>query len=146
MNMFRNLSPEEVVDFHKWAQDNYTPGDPISPVWHPTVVAECVRMNEQSIADEEPETPMHYHVVAFIDGCLNDYDSGPHEHIEPAREECAELAAEYYGEDTFVTDTGNSRYEVRRHEDSPGGYIVKVEECQQDECWNPITGEFIHHD
>ena len=48
MELFRDLSPEEIVVFRQWARDNYTPGQPINPMWHPVVVTECRRMNEDA--------------------------------------------------------------------------------------------------
>jgi hypothetical protein len=45
--MFRTLSPEETADFRQWARDNYTPGSPVNPVWHPVVQDECERMNRE---------------------------------------------------------------------------------------------------
>jgi hypothetical protein len=64
----------------------------------------------------------HYHVVTFIDGCLNDYDSGPIEGLEDARAHLAEYVDqddwdswEPAGVDRFVGAT------------SP--YILKIESC-----------------
>jgi hypothetical protein len=48
MDLFRELSPEEEVVFRQWARENYTPGDPISPLWHPVIVTECRRINEDA--------------------------------------------------------------------------------------------------
>lgn len=42
---FKVLTPEEEVQFRAWARANYKVGDPIKPVWHPVVRAECERMN-----------------------------------------------------------------------------------------------------
>lgn len=46
LKLFRDLSPEEVEVFRQWARDNYTPGEPIESYWHPVVVTECRRINE----------------------------------------------------------------------------------------------------
>lgn len=48
MKLFRDLDEAEAASFRKWARGNYTPGDPISGVWHPTVQAECVKMNAEA--------------------------------------------------------------------------------------------------
>jgi hypothetical protein len=42
---YRKLSPEEEKSFRQWARENYTPGDPISDLWHPASRAECELMN-----------------------------------------------------------------------------------------------------
>ena len=72
--------------------------------------------------DDEPEPAPHYHVVAFIDGCLNDYDSGP---INDYTDALADL--DWYMETTYPdtpTVAGQERYQV-------GPYIIKVEECRE---------------
>lgn len=45
--MFRQLTPEETIQFKQWARDNYKCGEPIKGVWHPSVQAECVVMNSE---------------------------------------------------------------------------------------------------
>jgi len=40
MNLHRILTPEEEVDFRKWARDNHTVGAPINETWHPVVIHE----------------------------------------------------------------------------------------------------------
>jgi hypothetical protein len=52
----------------------------------------------------------HYHVVAFINGCLNDYDSGPIESLEMAQDHFAEIAPDW----------------------ETGIHIVKIEDCTED--------------
>lgn len=45
--LFRNLTEDEVVEFKKWARDNYKPYDSISGVWHPVIQAECAKINAE---------------------------------------------------------------------------------------------------
>lgn len=47
---FRQLSKEEEQEFKNWAQENYTAGEDISPLWHPVVRKECEKINAE--ADE----------------------------------------------------------------------------------------------
>ena len=57
MQLFRNLTPSELPEFRQWARDNYTPGEPINPIWHPVVATECRRMNEDAglvVTEEDP--------------------------------------------------------------------------------------------
>lgn len=46
--LFRDLNNQEVMEFRQWARDNYVIGSPISTLWHPVVVDECNRMNEET--------------------------------------------------------------------------------------------------
>ena len=46
--LFRELTPEEEVDFRLWARENYSPGEPVSGIWHPAVRDECRAMNEEA--------------------------------------------------------------------------------------------------
>jgi len=41
---FRNLSPEEEERFRQWARDNWKPGMPNNPVWHPIVRDEIKKL------------------------------------------------------------------------------------------------------
>ena len=50
MQIFRKLTTTEQQEFVQWARDNYTPLTDIQGVWHPIIQAECVRMNEKSVA------------------------------------------------------------------------------------------------
>jgi hypothetical protein len=68
----------------------------------------------------------HYHVVEFIDGCLNDYDSGPFDAINDAREWIENIVADT---PDLYEPSGESRY-VRVN--SP--YILKIESCNEQEC------------
>ena len=47
MKLFKDLSEKEVVEFKKWARENYKPFDEIKGIWHPVVQAECVEMNKE---------------------------------------------------------------------------------------------------
>ena len=43
--LFRDLIPEEEVEFRQWAKDNFKPEtDIISLAWHPIVRDECYKM------------------------------------------------------------------------------------------------------
>jgi hypothetical protein len=69
----------------------------------------------------EPEPTPHWHIVEFIDGCLNDYDSGPIDTIEDAREELRQITeVRTIGE---YTPAGEDRFERGLH-------ILKIEECK----------------
>lgn len=85
--------------------------------------------------EPEPEST-HFHVVAFINGCLNDYDSGPYDSRKDARHECRELAYSYFGDGTYTEQWSADEYRVRRTPKSHGEYIIAVEECtrDRDEC------------
>ena len=89
--------------------------------------------------DTDPEPVTHYHVTAHIPGCLNDTNDGPYLAIESAREAAAELAATYYGEDTYTVETGN-RFEwiaspsEESYRDYGSGYLISVEECTEPAC------------
>jgi hypothetical protein len=48
---FKRLTPEEEKTHRQWARDNYTALQPIEGVWHPVVQDECVRMNEEHMAE-----------------------------------------------------------------------------------------------
>ena len=68
----------------------------------------------------------HYHVVVFIDGCLNDYDSGPIEDIAEAREALAWQLDLGRGAVCGWKRTGEDRYQQ-----IDGLYIVKIEDCTE---------------
>ena len=46
--MFRKLTPKEEKEFRLWARENYKPFTQINGVWHPTVIDECKRINEEN--------------------------------------------------------------------------------------------------
>ena len=56
MNLFQQLSPEEEVRFKQWAHDNYTPFTEISPIWHPVIQKECVKINQEKRMQTEATT------------------------------------------------------------------------------------------
>ncbi len=74
----------------------------------------------------------HYHVVEFIQGCLNDYDSGPYETLEYAREELEDIRR-WYEENTDkpYKPAGADRYES-------GVHVLKIEECNEEDCSNGL--------
>lgn len=78
----------------------------------------------------------HFHVVAFQNGCLNDYDSGPIEDRDLARLDLEDYLDCYRdmnadGAEYVLTDTGHDRWEVT-HGEYGAGFIVKIEECGED--------------
>lgn len=81
------------------------------------------------IIDTHDNDRQHYHVVAFINGCLNDYDSGPIDTFEDA----VTALRDYMNEggmqpDTEVSDVfGETRYQQ-------GLYTIQVEACQEEAC------------
>jgi hypothetical protein len=73
---------------------------------------------------------MHYHVVEFINGCLNDYDSGPFDSLEDAQEVLNDIVKEgnkFPDTDELYVEAGEDRYER-------GLYILKIEVCNETEC------------
>lgn len=51
-HLWRQLEPAEEGRFRRWARDHYLAGQPINPLWHPAVVAECDRMNAEAGAGQ----------------------------------------------------------------------------------------------
>jgi hypothetical protein len=49
MELFRELSEEEVVKFKAWARDNYEPHSQINMAYHPVIQAECALINKEQI-------------------------------------------------------------------------------------------------
>jgi hypothetical protein len=68
---------------------------------------------------------MHYHVVEFINGCLNDYDSGPYDTLEDARGHIKEVI-NHPCQAGKIVPAGEDRYIV------DDLYIMKIEECHED--------------
>ena len=56
MNLFKELSEIDKVEYRKWARDNYKIFSPISGIWHPIIQEECVKMNIETGYD--PFKPM----------------------------------------------------------------------------------------
>jgi hypothetical protein len=86
----------------------------------------------------------HYHVTAFQSGCLNDYDSGPHDTLKSARADLQWYLSAYRDMNADrapdvdpyrIRRAGKDRYEVTQGSYS-AGIIVKVEPCEndRDEC------------
>ena len=42
---FRKLNKDKVIEFKKWARENYIPFDIIKGIWHPVIQFECVQIN-----------------------------------------------------------------------------------------------------
>lgn len=57
-NVFKSVPESEQQDWRDWARDNYSPGNPINPCWHPLVRAECEVINVE--AWEKLEAPSRY--------------------------------------------------------------------------------------
>lgn len=76
--------------------------------------------------NDNDEVQPHYHVVEFINGCLNDYDSGPYETLEDAREEVRQIT-EVHAPGEYI-QYGKDKYE------RSDLYILKIEECTEKEC------------
>jgi len=47
MNLYKELTKDEIKVFKQWARDNYIPGEPINLIWHPVIVEECKLMHNQ---------------------------------------------------------------------------------------------------
>ena len=75
--------------------------------------------------EEVPQGLPHYHVVQFINGCLNDYDSGPIDTLDDARELLKSLIDGDRDNALSVVEAGTDRYIVK------GVYILKIEECNE---------------
>lgn len=52
--MFRTLNEQEVLEFRKWADENYVPGSAISEIWHPVVQVRCAQINEETLIEKAP--------------------------------------------------------------------------------------------
>ncbi len=48
MKLFKELDSEEEVAFKQWARENYKPFGDIKGSWHPAVVAECAKINQEA--------------------------------------------------------------------------------------------------
>lgn len=72
----------------------------------------------------------HYHVVEFINGCLNDYDSGPIETIGWARE----VLKSHVNRDFSYGDDDEPQYQ----EVGQDKYVSEIRILTIEECNNPI--------
>ena len=76
--MYRELTEAQKKPFHQWARDNYAPGDNRQlNVWHPEVVAECNRINQ------EAEKRGEIWVCGWCGFSAADEESGMHWEAEP---------------------------------------------------------------
>ena len=55
--IFRQLSEDEAEVYRLWAIDNYEPGSPIGPMWHPVVRRECEQINRTNKTGSDGEDP-----------------------------------------------------------------------------------------
>ena len=46
--LFRDLDPDEVLEFRQAARDNHQAGDEINPVWHPVYRDECAAIDDEA--------------------------------------------------------------------------------------------------
>lgn len=94
--------------------------------------SQCLRLrtlDEDGLCSECQDGPItHYHIVSFINGCLNDYDDGPYETLQVAR--AALDAFLDANDDTFPWQPAG----VDRYEQQGGPYILKIEECTEADC------------
>ena len=49
LKLFKELTPEEEIEFRLWARNNWKAGDPLVSVWHPKVIEECGRILDEYI-------------------------------------------------------------------------------------------------
>lgn len=52
---FRDLPEPEEEDFRQWARENFTPGKPASPLWHPVIREEWARLEAAATSDQESD-------------------------------------------------------------------------------------------
>jgi hypothetical protein len=52
IKLWRELDPQEEAEFRQSARENYTPLDPISPLYHPVYRDECDRINDDYLTRE----------------------------------------------------------------------------------------------
>lgn len=109
----------------------------MTQAWHDAMKELGICSNCGSVLDADDncdncEVPKnHYHVVEFINGCLNDYDSGPIDELIDAQTLLDEMVHQHNG----FTSEGEDKYlanGVLRYE--RGLYILKVEECSETDC------------
>ena len=63
LNIWRDLSPEEVREFIQWALDNWKPNTEVNKVWHPVIRRTWSQLDEsfvtakkQILADVDEKT------------------------------------------------------------------------------------------
>ena len=55
MKLFKQLTPEETIEYRKSARENYKPLEDIQGVWHPVYQMECVLINVETNLISSPE-------------------------------------------------------------------------------------------
>lgn len=79
----------------------------------------------------------HYHVVEFINGCLNDYDSEAYETLDDARSDLSDMVERHNEEAAWNRDNGyrSEPYQAEGTDRYTRGiYILKIEECYETDC------------
>ena len=108
LNLHRELSEKEKADFKKWAQDNWKVGDPISPVWHPSVVEECALMLDTHVREHTRSISLHNSEGIPTNYAYKDMTVGLDISTENelSEEEQYEIAIEYFWEAEWTRLTG----------------------------------------
>ena len=52
VNLFKELTAEEEIEFRQWARDNYICFSDISGIWHTVVQDECQKMNGEAYLED----------------------------------------------------------------------------------------------
>lgn len=52
MNLFKDLTTKEEIEFRQWARDNYICFSDISGIWHTVVQDECQKMNSEAYLED----------------------------------------------------------------------------------------------
>ena len=66
-SLHRELTAEEEVEFRGWARENYRPGEPIDPMWHPVVKEECAEINASAeVSSEKPASSVETAIIADL--------------------------------------------------------------------------------
>jgi len=97
------------------------------------------------INDEDEEVGPHYHIVEFINGCLNDYDSGPYEDLADAQSDLKDMVENHNENALWFNENGlHEDPYVEEGEDlyTRNIYILKIEECTQD-CTNHPEWQYL---
>jgi hypothetical protein len=48
---FQDASDDDEKDYRQWTRENYHPENPLSPVWHPVIIDECIKIIKEFISD-----------------------------------------------------------------------------------------------
>ena len=103
LKLFKELTPEEEVEFRLWARNNWKAGDPLVSVWHPKVVEECGKILDEHIRENTKKYDagtLDWN-FAYKDMTVA-FDSSTDEISE---EEQYEIAIEYFWETEWDTVT-----------------------------------------